>query len=195
MTELTTEALRTLEPQDLAALLPAAVQIGDANAVVLRVIDPDLIEVYFAGRITAYGTKVLEIQPVTDPVAREAALRDAAEALSICRQVAIAAHADQRRSHTELLKMIRQYAVDRHEDGDICREGLDDFLESFNFMPYATRVRVEYTITGSYEVDPGGKAAAEEDALKYLQPDLSGLDDVDGDTSTYEVSDIHVSEV
>lgn len=195
MTELTTETLRTLPPQDLAALLPAAVQIGEANAVVLRVADPDLIEVYFAGRITAYGTKVLEIQPIPDPVAREAALRDAVEALSICRHVAIQAHADQHRSHNELLEAIRQYAIVRHEEGDICREGLDDFLESFNLMPYETRVRVEYTITGSYEVDPGGEVAAEEDALKYLQPDLSGLDDVDGDTSTYEVSDIHVSEV
>ncbi|WP_371652890.1 MULTISPECIES: hypothetical protein [unclassified Streptomyces] len=195
MTELTTETLRTLPPQDLAALLPAAVQIGEANAVVLRVADPDLIEVYFAGRITAYGTKVLEIQPIADPMVREAALRDAVEALSICRQVAIQAHTDQRRSHSQLLEMIRQYAIARCEDGDICREGLDDFLASFNFMPYETRVRVEYTITGSYEVDPSGEAAAEEDAVKYLQPDLSGLDDVDSETSTYEVSGICVSEV
>ncbi|MFD9486289.1 hypothetical protein ACFWBX_20360 [Streptomyces sp. NPDC059991] len=195
MTELTTETLRTLPPQDLAALLPAAVQIGETKAVVLRVADPDLIEVYFAGRITAYGTKVLEIQPIADPMVREAALRDAVEALSICRQVAIQAHTDQRRSHSELLEMIRQYAIVRHEEGDICREGLDDFLESFNLMPYETRVRVEYTITGSYEVDPGGEAAAEEDAVKYLQPDLSGLDDVDSETSTYVVSDIHVAQI
>ncbi|PKV88180.1 hypothetical protein [Streptomyces sp. TLI_146] len=195
MTELTTEVLRTLAPQDLAALLPAAVQIGEANAVVLRVAEPDLIEVYFAGRITAYGTKVLEIQPIADPAVREAALRNAVEALSICRHVAIQAHADQRRSHNELLEMIRQYAIVRHEEGDICREGLDDFLESFNLMPYEPRVRVEYTITGSYVVDSGGEAAAKEDAVKYLQPDLSGLDNVESESSTYDVSDINVSEV
>jgi hypothetical protein len=195
MTELTTETLRTLPPQDLAALLPAVVRIGDLNGVVLRLADTDLIEVYFAGRISTYNTKVLEVQAVADAVAREAALRDAVEALSICRQVAIQAHADQRQSHTEALEAIRQYAVDRHEDGDICREGLDGFLAAFGFQPYETRVRVEYTITGSYEVDPGSEAAAEDDALKYLQPDLSGLDNVDGDTLTYEVSGIQVSEL
>ncbi|NEA65326.1 hypothetical protein [Streptomyces sp. SID12488] len=194
MTELTTEALRTLPPQDLAELLPAAVQIGEVNGVVLRVADTDLIEVYFAGRISVYSTKVLEIQPVTHPVARAAALRDAVEALSICRQVAIQAHADQRQSHIEVLEAIRQYAVDRHEEGEICRGGLEDFLISFGFVPYESRVRVEYTITGSYEVNPGNEAAAEEDALKYLRPDLSGLDDVDDDTSTYEVSGVQVSE-
>jgi hypothetical protein len=195
MTELTTETLRALLPQDLAALLPAVVRIGDLNGVVLRLADTDLIEVFFAGRISTYSTKVLEVQAVADAVAREAALRDAVEALSICRQVAIQAHADQRQSHTEVLEAIRQYAVDRHEDGSICREGLDDFLSNFGFPPYETRVRVEYTITGSYEVNPGSEAAAEDDALKYLQPDLSGLDDVDGDTSTYEVSGVQVSEL
>ncbi|MGW6571404.1 hypothetical protein ACWGAN_04420 [Streptomyces sp. NPDC054945] len=158
MSDLTTEMLRTMEPQDLAALLPAPVQIGDANAVVLRVADPDLIEVYFAGRITAYGIKVLEIQPITDPVVRETALRDAVEALSICRRIAIEAHAEQRQAHATKLDAIRDYAIEVHENGSVCRDGLDSFLSMFEFEPYATTVKVSYMITGSYEVDHGDKA-------------------------------------
>ncbi|MCX4856633.1 hypothetical protein [Streptomyces canus] len=195
MSELTLEMLRSLAPQDLATHLPAPVYTGERAGVVLRLVDTDLIEFYFAGRITTYSTQVLQIRPITDPAVREATLREAIEALAICRKVAIEKHAEQHRSHELVMDAIRQYAVDRHEEGDICREGLDDFLANFGLASYVTRVRVEYTITGSYEVDPSSEAAAEEDALKCLQPDLSGLDDVDGDTSTYEVSEIQVSEV
>ncbi|WP_369186536.1 hypothetical protein [Streptomyces sp. R08] len=195
MSELTVEMLRSLAPQDLATHLPAPVYTGDQAGVILRLVDTDLVEFYFAGRISTHSTQLLQIRPITDPAVCEATLRDAIEALAICRKVAIEKHAEQHRSHELMLDAIRQYAVDRHEDGDICRDGLDDFLAKFSLAPYETRVRVEYTITGSYEVDPGSEAAAEEDALKYLQPDLSGLDDVDGDTSIYEVSGVQVSEM
>lgn len=195
MSELTVEMLRSLAPQDLATHLPAPVYSGEQAGVILRLVDTDLIEFYFAGRVTTHSTRLLHIRPITDPAVRETTLRDAIEALAICRKVAIEKHAEQHRSHELMMDAVRQYAVDRHEDGDICREGLDDFLANFGLASYETRIRVEYTITGSYEVDPGSEAAAEEDALKYLQPNLSGLDDVDDDTSTYEVSGIQVSEV
>ncbi|MFI5882063.1 hypothetical protein [Streptomyces sp. NPDC051554] len=195
MSELTLEMLRSLAPQDLATHLPAPVYTGEQVGVILRLVDTDLVEFYFAGRISTHSTQVLQVRPITDPAVRETTLREAIEALAICRKVAIEKHAEQHRSHGLMLDAIRQYAIDRHEDGDICREGLDDFLAKFSLAAYETRVRVAYTITGSYEVHPSSEDAAEDDALQYLQPDLSGLDDVDGDTSTYEVSGIHVSEV
>ncbi|RPF40760.1 hypothetical protein EDD96_4537 [Streptomyces sp. Ag109_G2-6] len=187
MTELTTEVLRTLPPQDLAALLPAPVQIGDLSAVILRVADPDLIEVYFAGRITAYGIKVLEIQPITDPVVREAAWRDAVEALSICRRIAIEAHAEQRMAHATKLDAIRDYAIEAHENGSICRDGLDSFLSAFEFEPYMTTVKVTYTISGSYEVENSSEEAAIKDAELYLVPDLSSLDQVDEYSTSFSL--------
>lgn len=188
MSELTTESLRALAPQDLAALLPAPVIVGGNAAVILRVADVDFIEVYFAGRITTYGIAVLTFEPMTEPALREETLRNAVEALTICRRVALEAHAEQRQAHDTKLEAIRDYAVERHQAGAICREGLNDFLSEFEFAPFETRVRVTYTISGSYEVENCGEDAATDDAEKYLVPDLSSLDDVDEYTASFELT-------
>ncbi|QNA75362.1 hypothetical protein C8250_028850 [Streptomyces sp. So13.3] len=193
MADLTTELLRTLPPQDLAALLPAPVMAGDNAAVILRVVDTALVEVYFAGRITSYGTAVLRIEPITDPALREETLRNAVEALTICRRVALEAHAEHRQAHAARVEEIRAYAISKHEDGTICRDGLDGFLSHFGLQPYETRVRVTYTISGSYEVEDSSEEAATEDAEKYLVPDLTGLDNVDDYSTSFELT-VNVSE-
>jgi hypothetical protein len=188
MSELTTETLRSLAPQDLAALLPAPVMIGDNAGVILRVSDVDRVEVYFAGHITVYGTSVLEFEPISDPKHCAETLRTAVEALSICRRVSLEAHAEQRQAHASKLDEIRDYAIERHQAGDICREGLDNFLADFGLAPFQPRVRVTYTITGSYEVEDGSECAATDDAEKYLVPDLSSLDSVDEYTTSFELT-------
>ncbi|MEV0534728.1 hypothetical protein [Kitasatospora sp. NPDC050463] len=195
MSELTTEILREIAPQGVAGLLPAAVQIGDRAGVILREVDADLVELYHAGQITPVVLQELEFEPVTDPAARAEALHEAVEALAICRRVALEKHAEQHQAHQGQLGAIRQYAVNRHEDGDICREGLEDFLAAFDFEPYITRVRVDYTISGSYEVEGHDAAFVEEDAQGYVQPNLSSLDDVVDESSTFEVTCVDVTEL
>ena len=184
MPELTTEMLRTLEPHDLAALLPAPVQIGDRTGMVLRLADTNLVEVYQAGTITFVDSNVLEVEPITDPALLEETLLGVVEALTICRRVSVEAHAEQRQAHTDKLAAIRQYAIDRMEQGVICGRGLDAFLSAFDLEPYSCRSKVSYTIHGSYEVDTSTPAAIR-DAKDNIRPDLVGLYEVDDQTVTY----------
>jgi hypothetical protein len=89
--------------------------------------------------------------------------------------------------HQKVLDDIRSYAVERHIAGDICRSGLNTFLETFSLPTYEPRIRVSYTITGSYEVDTDDPDAAARDARGYLKPDLSELDNVIDNSDTHSI--------
>ena len=187
MSDLTTEKLRTLAPHELAALLPATVWIDGCAAVVIRTIDAGMVEVYLADRLTAFGTQVLYVEPLFDAARSQEVLGEAAALLAACRQSAIDTNAELIQAHAAKLDEIRDYAIGRHEDGDICRDGLDSFLSAFGFLPYLTRVRISYTITGHYDVQNTSESAASEDAEKYLRPDLTGLDDVDDYSTSFDL--------
>jgi len=188
MSELTVQMVREKAAEGLAELLPAAVQIGSRAGVILRQIDAIEVELYYAASITKVAVSDLDFEPLTEPAAQAAALAEAVEALTICRRVAFDYETEQRRLHIDQLAAIRQYAITRHEASDICRSGLDAFLETFGMEPYIPRLRVCYTIAGSYEVQQRSAEFAENDARDFLRPDLSNVDDVDHDTSVYEVT-------
>jgi hypothetical protein len=69
---------------------------------------------------------------------------------------------------------------------------MNRFLDAFSLPTYDPRVRVTYTITGSYEVDTDDPDTASSDARGYLKPDLSELDNVIDDSDTHTV---HVTQV
>ena len=77
--------------------------------------------------------------------------------------------------HQAELADIRDYAVERHRDGDICESGLTRFLEAFDLHPYLPRLRVSFLIRGSYEVETDEDYARSE-AERYLRPDLADID-------------------
>ena len=87
--------------------------------------------------------------------------------------------------HHKVLDDIRSYAVTRHLEDAFCRSGLNAFLTAFGLPTYGPRIRVSYTITGSYEVDTDNADTAERDACGYLKPDLSELDNVIDDSESY----------
>jgi hypothetical protein len=89
--------------------------------------------------------------------------------------------------HTRTLEEIRQYAIDRHLDDEYCRDGLNSFLSTFAMPVYNSRVRVAFTITGSYEVDHADTYRAERDATGYLKLDLSQIDDLIEDSDSLTV--------
>jgi hypothetical protein len=89
--------------------------------------------------------------------------------------------------HQKVLDDIRSYAVARHLEDSICRGGLNAFLETFGLPTYDPRIRVSYTITGSYEVDTDDADAAARDARGYLKPDLTELDNVIDGSDTYTI--------
>jgi hypothetical protein len=195
MSELTVQTLRELAPEDLAKLLPAAVQIDSRAGVILRQIGDTEVELYHGAHIICAYVATLDFEPVTEPAAQAAAFAEAVEALTICRRVGFEASAELRQTHAEQLAAIRQYAITRHEGGEICRGGLESFLATFDMEPYAPRVRVDYAISGSYEVQHRDTSFVETDACGYLRPDLTELDDVDHDSSTYEVTTVDVTEL
>jgi hypothetical protein len=142
------------------------------------------------------------VSAVSDPAARDDLLAAAVRGLGVQRHTATqqAARAVEdrdrdRESHARVLADIRAYAVDKHQSGDICRGGLNDFLTAFGLPEFQPRVRVRYTLTGSYEVDADDADAADRDARGYLKPDLSQLDNVIDDSDTYSVDVDDVEEL
>lgn len=77
--------------------------------------------------------------------------------------------------------------MDKHQDGTICRPGLNEFLEAFGLPLFQPRVRVRYTLSGSYDVEGSDDDAARRDARGYLKPDLGELDNVIDDSDSYMV--------
>ncbi|BAJ30992.1 MULTISPECIES: hypothetical protein [Kitasatospora] len=187
MSELTVNSLRTCPPESLADALPAAVQIGNRACVILRFVEPSVVEVYTRAHIDRVPVSDLEFEPITDETARANALAEAVEVLTICRGIGFDVHAEQRQAHAEQLEEIRLYAILAMEQGIITQTDLDDFLAAFDLEPYTNRSRVTFTITGSYEVSTSA-AASKRDAEANLGPDLMFLREVPDQTTSYRVA-------
>lgn len=177
-----------------AGQLVVALPSGD-QVVVMGRADDGQVEVWSFGRLTRRDPDTA-VSAVTDPAARDnllaAAVHGLAEQQHAATERATRAVEDRdrdRETHERVLAEIRAYAVDKHQDGSICRGGLNDFLTAFGLPEYAPRVRVRYTLSGSYEVDAddADADAANRDARGYLKPDLSELDNVLEDSDTFSV--------
>jgi hypothetical protein len=177
----------------LAVTLPSGDQV-----VVLRQANNGQVEVWSFGHVTRREADTV-VYAVADSARRDGLLTQVVHGLAEQRRVAIdraaevAAERDaERDAHERVLSDIRAYAVDKHQDGTICRGGLNDFLTAFGLPEYEPRVRVYFTLTGSYDVDGEDADAARRDARGYLRPDLSALDNVVEDSDTFTV---HVESV
>lgn len=177
----------------VAVTLPS----GDPVVVLGRAVDGQ-VEVWSLGHITRRTADTVA-SAVSDPARRDGLLADALRGLGVQRQVASAqaaramADRDQERdSHEQVLDAIRAYAVGKHQNGDICRHGLEEFLRAFGLPEYQPRIRVHYTLTGTYDVEGEDIEAVRRDTRSYLCPDLSDVDEVVEDSDTHTV---HVDSV
>ena len=102
-------------------------------------------------------------------------------------------HREQRDRHTRTLDRIRGYAIARHHDGLYCLDGLNEFLRTFSLPGHATRIRVGFTIRGSYETGCTDTKTARYDAA-HLDVDLSEVSDLieGGSDVTVEVDSVEV---
>lgn len=93
------------------------------------------------------------------------------------------------------LTEIRQYAIDRHQQGEICRDGLDQFLEHFGMEPdkeiFQCQVRIEATASIRSR-DPEAAVAR----LQYLLDGVaySGHENADELGVTMDSLDIEVED-
>jgi hypothetical protein len=176
--------------------LPLAVTLtsSGADAVLLGRADTASVEVLRDGRIVREADTMLAV-PVTDPT-RQAELLRAALAADVSARQALAETAQQRStelaelrvSKTGTLAEIRDYVIADYRADEFSRDVLDAFLARFDLDPYQPRVKVTYTITGSFEVDSDNADDVENDVDNYLRPDLDDVTDVVVDSDDYSVS-------
>jgi hypothetical protein len=106
----------------------AAAIVDGQDSVVLSTSGSNPIEIFSSGGVQLF-------QPDT-PVA---VLDDAARQAAVLRDAL--AHAEGLRreqldEHGQVLANIRQYAINRHVEGEFCREGLNAFLQEFGLAEY-----------------------------------------------------------
>jgi hypothetical protein len=176
--------------------LPLAVTLtsSGADAVLLGRADTASVEVLRDGRIVREADTVLAV-PVTDPT-RQAELLRAALAADVAARQALAETAQQRStdlaelrvSSTGTLAGIRDYVIADYRADEFSRDVLDAFLARFDLDPYQPRVKVTYTITGSFEVDSDNAGEVEDNVEEYLGVDLDDVEDVVVDSDEFSVS-------
>jgi hypothetical protein len=123
---------------------------------------------------------------ITDPALEARLLRRAARRLQHRARSAAFDRDCQQHEHERTLGKIRAYVIARHRDREICRDGLDAFLEHFGMDAYQPLIRVRFTVSGSYLVRGGSAGEAESDG-GYLRLDTSRVDDVVDDSEEYQV--------
>ena len=170
---------------------PAVTQYGSTVVVLGYSPDnPEIVDVY--GDHDTYPLAAdTPATAVTDPTRCSDLLRATVVHLNERLREARTEHATVKARHERTLDEIRRYAIDQHLNDEFCRSGLNEFLRTFRMPIYEPRVRVSYTITGSYEVDGDDTDSATRDATGYLKTDLSQIDGVleDTDHFTVEVND------
>lgn len=163
---------------------------GD-DAIVLGRPQDGTVEIFQAAAGLTTRDASTPAMPVLDPADREAVIWQALTTLNAGRRNA-RTEAErlrqniktQRDEHVRTLDHIREYAITEHrkDDSTICRDGLNEFLRTFGLPEYQPRIRVHYTITGSYEVDDDGDRDDDDvtsDATGDLQVDYGSLDVID----------------
>ena len=158
---------------------------GPAPCVVLARHDADLIEVWREGTLTVLHGEV----PASAIVAahdRETALLAAIATVTRLRRDAQTSLGRANARHHTTIEEMRAYAIEQHEDRMICRDGLEEFLDHFDLEPYEQRLRVTFTLTGSYEVESTNRDHTWSDA-QYVRIDLGGVDNTVSEPDTHSV--------
>jgi hypothetical protein len=176
--------------------LPLAVTLttSGVDAVLLRRADTASVELLRDGRIVREPDTMLAA-PVTDPT-RQAELLRAALAADAATRQALTETAEQRRTEldqlrtgqTRTLGAIRDYVIAEYRADEVSRDVLDTFLARFDLDPYQPRVKVTYTITGSFEVDSDNADEVENNVEEYLRVDLDDVDDIVEYSDEFSVS-------
>ena len=183
---------QTAEPQRLAACCsspdgPMVVQLGSTDAVILAVAKDGTVLVWRDGTVANYAAES-PAEPVFEPVRRDAALRQAIISLNALRREAETTAEQQATQHATTLASIRQYAIEAHRDGDICRGGLDEFLYAFNLEQYRPRTRLSYTLTGSFTATGDSMEAVLAAVTAELASSYALVDGIDDDSTEHDAS-------
>ncbi len=166
--------------------LPVAVTLSASgvDSVLLGRVGTATVEVLREGSIVREADTTLAV-PVTDPT-RQVELLRAALVADVAARQGLAETAQQRGSELNQLRasqantlaQIRDYVIEQYREDGFSRDVLDAFLSRFDLDPYRPRVKVTYTITGSFEVEGDNPDDVENDVENNLRVDLDDVDDV-----------------
>jgi hypothetical protein len=131
-----TEVPTTLGSLVLQQPLGGAVVIDGNEAVILnRGEDGELVDVYHGGAIRPYKPDTAATM-LAEPDRQVAVLREALLLVDLLRRQADQQQERQTAEFHDVLSRIRDYAIERHEEGGICLEGLNEFLRAFGLPEY-----------------------------------------------------------
>jgi hypothetical protein len=160
---------------DPAAALAAVTIPGDPalDAVVLARADAGTVDVFAGGSIHPYPDTT-PVTDITDDDRRLRLLGDTLTGLDQQRRRLAAQTLGERDQYAATLADIRGYAIDRYHQDFYGLDQLNEFLRTVELAEYHPRVRVSYTISGSYEVRGGDTGAAHRDT-RWLRVDHSSI--------------------
>ena len=197
MTTLITATRTLAEVADHPVAAVATVTIPgdpDYDAVVLGRLTASMIEVFAGGSLQSYP----DTTPVTDifdPERRVGLLTSAAFVLDQERRELARQITAEGTRHAEVLRDIRDYAIERYREDMYCVDGLNTFLRYFDLPEYQPSIRVSYTIRGSFRTERSDADAAEHDAANWLGVDLSSISYVIEGSADYHVTVDEVEEL
>jgi hypothetical protein len=152
---------------------PTVIRLDGTEAVVLATADGE-VQLWTGDGVTTCSVDTL-VEPVTDLARTDTVLRQAVAALNALRLHALATVTGLAERQAVTLAAIRDYAITAHRDGDICRDGLDEFLHTFDLGEYDPHVDIAYTITGSLAIAGSDEPTVRTAILQALTPNLAGV--------------------
>ena len=182
-----TTGLSALEALGSPFTIPTVIRIDDTDAVVLTVTGPDEVQLWTGDGVTSYAGSTV-VEPVTDPVRTESVLRQAIASLNTLRREALETTLSLAEQHAATLAVVRDYAVEAYRDGDICEDGLNEFLRTFDLGEYEPYVGLNYTMAGSLTVAGADEATVRSTVAPALTPDLAAVRWVRDGSADHQVS-------
>ncbi|MEV8440810.1 hypothetical protein AB0425_25825 [Actinosynnema sp. NPDC051121] len=146
---------------------PAVVSLDNTEAVVLGLATADTVWLWHDGTISPHPATTLVFE-IASSDRCQLAIRRALLNLNHQRIRALqqCVQADEGLSRT--LRAIRAYAITKHREGIISQRQLNEFLAHFNLHPSELYLRLEFRLTGSYEVAGTDTMAARTSAVTAL---------------------------
>jgi hypothetical protein len=182
--------------------------LADGPVVVLRRSAPDRVEVFQAGHILDLvddtpATTITDIGQSTWMIRNALTAVTQQYRYSQAQVTRLREDTDRLRSearsidalHTTKLADIRAYAIERHRTDEICRSGLDDFLDHFGMPEYQPRIKVQFRITGCYEVDSHNEEEVRDAATELMYVDLHSIDGLVSDSDEYTITVTAIEDV
>jgi hypothetical protein len=148
----------------------------------------------------ALDTQSGAIEAITPPASLYAV--DRVEPTDLALQVVEVLKSASRRSETAenlvsscqtRLQEIRDYAIERHEVGDICASGLREFLEHFGMEPFTRTFEFTVSLHGSVSINADNVDAAAS-RLRYLIDGVAYSGDTSEDDVNFTLGSIEVYE-